>query len=556
MSGALNWDYRVSTRGEFYQLVVYSISFVALAFALPLMYLTQPVHFDEAIWLVIGDQMTQGKTLYGDVYDHKPPGIFYLALAGERFVATFGQQLQFLTYGNHATEAGLVVYVLRLLTYGAVAVSGLLVYILGREIHDQTTGMGASLVFLVGVYLPHFVGFYFLTEQWAILTTIVAAILLLDDRVSSDVLAGFALGIGVLFNQTVFLFGLAFIVFRAAQLRYSYNRSRSYLRTTLRRFGAIGVGFTVPVVAVLAIFYNRGLLPELLYYTVYLPLFTYSPPMTVGGRILALLSFFPVWLVTFGVLAKIGMSFLRDHHLENPLSRPHDLLYEDGGSPFNQAGILFIALWAIFVSFPGATGFDAQHQLLFVFPPVAILAVIGMRWLLDATWQHLSREYSSPNSATAWSRSIPALGIAVLSVSLVISAGVNGAYAANTIDSQHDQIAQAKAVDERVDGVTYTWPPQQNHLYYFSEDLEPAPTYFMTVYGEAVSDQVIRDIEQSEVEYVVVRSSHVTDDGEIDPASSKWFGDEKADLTTYLNRHYEPVDQTEDYTVFALASRQ
>lgn len=89
-----------------------------------MIYLTQPLHFDEAVYLTIADQTAQGKGLYGDVYDHKPPGVFYLALAVERFVTTFDQQLQFLAYGDAAVSDGLSVYVLRLLMYGATATSG------------------------------------------------------------------------------------------------------------------------------------------------------------------------------------------------------------------------------------------------------------------------------------------------------------------------------------------------------------------------------------------------------------------------------------------------
>lgn len=353
----------------------------------------------------------------------------------------------------------------------------------------------------------------------------------------------------MLFNQTVFLFGLAFVVFRALQFRYRYNRSWDYLDATLRRFGLIAAGFAVPVSFTLAAFYARGLLSELLYYTVYLPLFTYSPPFTVRGRLLAFLSFLLVWLLAIGMIVRVGVSLVRGRHLEPPIRSSRGQLYRDGGSYRGRNGILFVALGALFVSYPGVRGFNAQHQPLFVFPPVALLAVGELRRLLDATWQHL---YVNRVSAGTWQSRSPLrhLIVGVLVVCLVISAGFNGVYANNTLSHNIDeQVTSARAVDERVDGVTYTWAPQQSHLYYFSDGIEPAPTFFGPVYSQAMSDQVRRDIEQSEVEYVVVQKSFV-DDGEIRAVNSKWFADEKADLVTYLNRQYEPADETDGYVIF------
>lgn len=539
----------IRTRRQLYQMAGFAVSFVVLGVGFPLIYLMGAVHFDEAIWLVTADQMAQGNALYGDIYDHKPPGIFYLTLAGERFVATFDQQLQIVAYGTNATEQGLTVYVLRLLTYGVTGATGLLVCALGRRLYDRGVGMMAGLIFLASTYLPHFAGYYFLTEPWAILPTVAAAILLLEDRPLSDLVAGGALGVGVLFNQTVFLFGLAFVAFRAVLLRYRHNRSQDYLFETVRRFGVIGIGFAVPVSVVLIVFYSRGLLTELLYYTIYLPLVAYSPPFTVHGRILATISLAPVWLLAFGTIVKIGTGVVRGQQLANPVFETRNREVGDGGNVLDHRAILFVALWAVFVSYPGAAGFDAQHQLLFVFPPIALLAAVGAKWMLDAAWERFDPAEFAADAKTVRSRRIPTIA-AILLVVLLVSVGFNGVYVSNTMGGgMHGQIAESQAVEERVDGPIYTWPPQQNHLYYFGDDVDPAPTYFMTVYDRLVSDRVVRDLERAEVEYVVVSDSHV-EDGRITVEQSKWFADEKVELVAYLNRNYEPVDETEQHVIF------
>lgn len=106
--------------------------------------------------------------------------------------------------------------------------------------------MAASLCQPVVTYMPHFDGFCYITEPYANLTMVVAAILLLADRRAFDALAGASLAVGVLFNRTVFPFGLAFIVFRALSLRDPANRTREYLLGTTTRFLVIDGGFLVP----------------------------------------------------------------------------------------------------------------------------------------------------------------------------------------------------------------------------------------------------------------------------------------------------------------------
>lgn len=535
------------------RLLGFAIAFVVLTAGVPLIYLTQPLHFDEAIWLVIADRMADGSVLYGDVYDHKPPAIFYLTFAVEQFVTTFEQQLGFLAYGDSATPYGLTVYVLRLLTYGVVAITGMVVYVLGKRIDDSTTGMIASLVFVSSMYLPHFVGFYFLTEPWAILTTVVAAILLLDTRSRSDVLAGAALGVGVMFNQTVFLFGLAFVVFRALQFRYHRGGVRSFVMESMRRFGTIGAGFLLPVSAVLLFFYSRGLLTELLYFTVYVPLITYSPPFSIHGRILAFLSIIPIWILSVGMIVWVTTRVAYGHELATLISGSG---YRDGGGPTSPEGLLFVSLWAVFISYPGLTGFDAQHQLLFVFAPIAVLAAIGARRILDllvGSGSGSNARSESRSNTIAWSPTITGVVVVGLLLTVFVAAGFNGVYASNVLgQSMDDQVEQSHEVDEKVEGVAYTWVPQQNHLYYFGEGIEPAPTYFMTVYSQPVSDRVIEDIERAETEYLVVSETQVDDEGYIVAERSKWFAEEKAELVEYLNEHYRPEDETDEYVIFEL----
>jgi len=86
--------------------------------------------------------MAKGAGLYVDVADHKSPGVYALAAGAVELFASPHRAL-------------------RVLTYLVATLSGVLVYVFGRDRFDKRTGMTASLLFLLVAYLPHFDGFFF-----------------------------------------------------------------------------------------------------------------------------------------------------------------------------------------------------------------------------------------------------------------------------------------------------------------------------------------------------------------------------------------------------------
>lgn len=523
------------------------IAFIGLSVGVPFVYLPTSIHFDEAIFLVIAEHMADGRVLYQDVYDHKPPGIFILAYFVDQVVEAIGGPLSLLAYGAGGTEAATTVYVLRLLTAGVIGTTSLVLYVLGRQLTDRLVGMIAALVFLVMMYSPHFNGHHYLTEPFAILATVVAAWLLLRDRILADVIAGSVLAVGVLFNQTVFLFGLAYLLYHVGGLRDRRRRTWAYLRDTTHRMGLFGIGFGVPITLVLGYYATLGLLSEVLYFTIYIPLFEYAPPFDGWGRVLATASVLPVWLVGIWTIVVITRDWLLD---------------ADGHGSWG-----FVAIWAVIIAYPGATRFAASHQLTFAFAPLALLSGAGFVWLTTTTvgadiWHQfgrLRRRESQPSDPLGDggrpSTHIVTFVIIGLTLSLVLAATVSGFYAGNVLaTTSADQEEAAIAVDELVDGPTYTWPPQINMLYYLSEDIDPIPTYHMTVYSAAVSDRIIADLEAHGVQYLVVSIGHV-EDGVIQADTSKWFGDEKRTIVEYLNGNFESIDETHGFVVFQRVDR-
>ena len=493
---------------------LYAVLFVLLGGLLPLVYFRMPLHFDEALFLVIGDQWANGILPFTGIADHKPPGIYFLAFLAE-----------YVTEYPH--------FLMRIVTFLTVAVTALLVFVLGQRLVGRTVGMVASLCYLVATYMPHFDGFFYITEPYANLTMVVAAILLLEDRRAFDALAGASLAVGVLFNQTVFLFGLAFIVFRALLLRDPANRSREYLLGTVSRFLVIGGGFLVPIGVTAAYFAANGLLYEFYYYSFYLPATAYSPPFHLWGHILAAASIAPIWLLAGLVVIQEG--------------------YRLAKGRVESEGVLFLACWALFIGYPGATSFVGDHKLLFTFPAVGLLAAVGLHraYHTFAAGEGTVSLFSAPRRGTAGSVSLLAVVLAGFVLLSAASAGFNVYYASNVLADDIDgEKAKVDAVAAHVhDGLVFTYPSPQSMLYYHNDSITPVAT-FATVYDAATRAEMVEDVERQQAKYLVVRNNHVAPDGSIYGDKDLYFKEQKAILVAYLNDNYEPFETTESWTIY------
>jgi hypothetical protein len=489
---------------------LFALCVLAVVVGGPLLYVRRPLHVDESLYLVVGGQLLDGAGLYTGVIDHKPPAIYHLAallqmLPGEPYLA------------------------FRLLTYAVTAASGVLLFRLGTELRGRTVGAFASLAFLVGTYAPHFDGYYALTEQYAVLCTVAAATLFVErDSRRADLLVGAVLAVGVLFNQIVFLFGLAVVVAVALGLRNPRYRTRAYLRRWTGRLLTIGVGFGVPVALVLGYFASRGALGALLRFTVVVPLTQYSPPFELTGHVYMVLSFLPVWLLAGGMVLVVARRF-------------HANAVDDR--------LLFLVVWLLLVSYPAVTSFVGDHKTLFALPPASLLGgvavVRGYRYAVDRG--PLAGDDARDADSGGPSRTVAAaLVVGVVGV-VVLSAGFNAVYASLLLDDTvAEQRASADRVDRHAEGVVYTMPFRQS-VVYFADGLESAETYTGIVYSEGMARQVIRDLERQDVRYVVVRRGHYSDDDGV--LARGYFADSKAVVADYVDANYERVATTDEYVV-------
>ena len=484
---------------------VYVACFLAMAVGFPAAYVSRGLHVDESLYLVLGSHLEAGSALYVDVVDHKPPGIFYLAAAADALFS--------------ATHLPL-----RLLTYGVVALTGLLVLRLGTRLYGASVGMTASLLYVLGSYLPHFDGFAFLTEQYVACCTVVAASLFLRERSrAADVGVGVALGVGVLFNQAVFLFGGAILAYFAARVATA-ERRRVVARGAVDRTLCIGLGFALPVGAALAYFASLGALGALIEYTLVVPLVEYDPPFDAVGHLYMTLSYLPVWGLALG---GVGLAFAR-------------LVRERSATR-----TLFVACWALFLSYPGMTQFVGDHKLLYVFPPVALLAALTLRWL----WVRADRRLVALVPTGGVSRSqLATLALAVVAASALAAGGFNVVYGLAVFDeSIEDQREAAAAVDEYAQGEVYTHPFRFD-LVYFGEGLRSPDMYVGAVYSPDLAERVTGTLESKEVPYVVVEKDYVAEDGTI--TGEGYFAEYERIVGEYIAQNYERVGTTDKYVVY------
>ena len=486
---------------------VYIALFAALSVGFPAILVSQALHVDESLYLVLGEQIAGGADLYVDTLDHKPPAIFYIAAGA----ATMFEQ-------PHVP--------LRLLTYLVVAVTGLLVLRLGTRLYGPKVGMLASLLYVLGSYLPHFDGYFFMTEQYVALCTVVAAGLFLrESTIRTDVGVGLALGVSVLFNQATFLFGGAILCYFSIVLLTTDDRRDDALRL-MKRTLAIGGGFLLPVGVTLGAFAAVGLLGPLLRYALVVPLTQYHPPFNLSGHVRMTLSYFPVWVLALAGLVLVGVRVIQTRTADRSA---------------------FVACWAVFLSYPGMAHFAGDHKLLYVFPPVAILAAVTLRWF----WRNAELRLSLPVRSYrdgAGREQLATLALVSLAVATVGAGAFNVVYGSMVLDETiEDQRETASGIDEVAEGQLYTFPFAFD-IVYLGEGLTSPKMYAGGIYSPALADRVTTTLERKKVPYVAVHLNYVTDEGKI--RGSGYFAASETKVGKYIGRNYERVGKRGQYVVY------
>lgn len=225
-----------------------------------------PLDRDEGAFLVIAQEILHGRIPYRDVFDQKPPGIYYL-LAG----------LLALTKPLSITTR---ILTLRLFATLANALSAVGLLELGKHWWQRDVGRLADLFWLATCALPYFGANQLFTEPFATAALIWAAVRLTRRTHYRAMLeAGLLLAISTLFKQPSILATPAF-----ALLIYTQTASTgaARLRSSVAHFGVMLLGVAVPWLLVLGAYWAAGGLGALWYQVFIVNIVGY--PTATGGR--------------------------------------------------------------------------------------------------------------------------------------------------------------------------------------------------------------------------------------------------------------------------------
>jgi 4-amino-4-deoxy-L-arabinose transferase-like glycosyltransferase len=197
------------------------------------------IDHDESTYLEISRMILSGKTLYVDMIDIKPPGIF-LILAG--FQAVFGFS----------------VFVIRFLVAIWIGLTAFMIYLTGKWLlRDTRASIAAGIIYIFLISTWSFYGISITPEIFFNLFTISALYLLLT-RKNAQVFfwAGLLAGTGFIVKYLVLFDFLAFMAFIIYQ-GYRSDRNNNALRLIPSLLLA-GMGFILPFLVFNLWYYFNG----------------------------------------------------------------------------------------------------------------------------------------------------------------------------------------------------------------------------------------------------------------------------------------------------------
>ena len=244
------------------------------------------IDHDESTYLEIARMILEGKVLYVDMVDIKPPGIFYILAF---FQAVFGYSI----------------FVLRVISSAWIGVTAFILYLTARMlIKDNRVSIASGLIYLVFISTWSFYGISLTPEIFFNLFSILALYVLLKQQGAWNyLLAGLIAGMGFIVKYLVLFDYVAFLIF---MLILSYrNGQLNYRKAVYRNFLA-GIGFLLPFGMLNLAYFLNGHFAEF-YNIVYLAPGRYPNPFDPLKMLKFLLEFnllfLPVFLLFYYVFA-------------------------------------------------------------------------------------------------------------------------------------------------------------------------------------------------------------------------------------------------------------
>lgn len=313
---------------KWHWLIIFLVASVALRL---FSFFPSVLDHDESTYMVIArDMFFEGKVLYHDVIDTKPPGIFLL-------------------YGLIQLITGSSIFFFRLITAFFVGFTAFFIMLASKKLHGSVSASIASgFMYLVFVSVWKFFGMSPNTELFFTFFNILGILLILKEKTSYIFLGGLAFGTGFIIKYSN-LFDYIPIVFFLLLVR---NFKSTGYYSLFKKLAAVGFGFLIPFLAINCWYLINGYFDAFLFYIYHVPL-NYSSGYDwqgVSDRMIDFHAFFaPIIILFYYVLFK----------------------------PYRDYGFLklFISVWLLFVCYSIISlGNTFPHYFIQLMLPVSILA--------------------------------------------------------------------------------------------------------------------------------------------------------------------------------------
>lgn len=302
---------------------------LGFSIGLPLMH--APLYYDEGYFLTIANGVLHGKKVYLDILDNKPPGL-YLSLIPAVILA------------------GKSILLMRLIAFSVLVLTAFLVYLIGDRLASKREGFLAGVLYLVVSLNPALTSYALMSEiiSSLFLSASIYALLSTSGQKWRYLAAGMLFGISFSVKQSAFLglLPIALVLWRD-----SGNRVR------MVSYVLLGVAFVwIPLIAYLAVDSSPASFLELTFTKQFSRIAqddVYTPLSKLSHAVNFIIYVIPTMpFVLFGLWAAF---------------RKHIPLL----------GWLAAAIACTQI------GYGFSHYYIFVIPPLALLAAMGIRRIDD-----------------------------------------------------------------------------------------------------------------------------------------------------------------------------
>lgn len=433
-------------------------------------YLHGALHIDESYFMFVGNSILHDSIPYKDYIDIKPPGIYYL------FALTFS------IFGKSFYAARAVLFIFN-------ALSAIILFLIGRKLWNKETGMLSSMLFLIGISIPAYSGYYALADPFMVFFGLFGVLLFFKSgHWIYLILSGILIGLSTLFKQPGGLFLAMIFAFYLLKLWMPENRTKGYLKDSVKNMILISCGFLMPMIITIVYFWSVDVSDSFIYWSFLFPLKGYAHYLIFSKRIILdlayqFLSYSIIWILSFVSIFIIVYGFIKKEAKDKDI---------------------FTMIWCIISIYP-LTIRQYGHYYVQILPPACLLASIS----LIKVYPILS--LGSIKESLSKGNHLKIFAI-VCVLALMLSSFVTIAYGEYRLQKSRsicfdDQLNTAEYIKSHTSAnekiLSFPYDPS----IYFLSDRDP-PTRWLIMHKSVVNEShVIQQIKENDVQYITVWNS-------------------------------------------------